>query len=206
MWKEAVQPQSFTAVCKNRHLASSDQCAATSSEQNTMNIMDNSRCSRSEVWSVLKVKNATFSSAISTSSPFKTKLPSTLMLLHLRRWRRPRLGSLLPNLAWTFRLWIMRWTFRRHQPNDMDALRILSPIPQFKPGTRLQRKLRKRRTLSLKQSPWFLLSFLQWNCRSVKPARTDLVKSVSLKIPDVILLQETWLMSRNSFSFPDYFI
>lgn len=47
---------------------------------------------------------------------------------------------------------------------------------------------------------------LQWNCRFIRPARTDPVKLISLKKPHVILLQEAWLMPKDFCSLSDYFI
>lgn len=48
------------------------------------------------------------------------------------------------------------------------------------------------------------LRVLQWNCRSILSAVTDLLYLISQNSPDVILLQETWLSSGQTFHLPNY--
>lgn len=45
---------------------------------------------------------------------------------------------------------------------------------------------------------------LQWNCRSVIAALTDLKCLIDTQCPDIILLQETWLAIGKPFTLPDF--
>lgn len=53
-------------------------------------------------------------------------------------------------------------------------------------------------------SPMENFKILQWNCRSVRNKKDDLILMIEEYNPDVIALGETWLSEDESFSIPGY--